>query len=257
MARVRRRSRQREEINLGGDFWISYSDLMAGLLLVFIFVTTAMTFNLMRQKEEAEAAHERLNAIVERNTKSLAEWDRAIKQLCANPELKEHNAIPDCETGAIELAEGAFFPFNSADLTIEGQNNLASAVPIIVRQLQQFPLLWEKLETISVIGHTDTIGSYEYNLVLSQNRAREVVEFLTGSDQVDEPTRSTLRKLLVAGGASFSRPHPACFYRESPNCQSRDRRVELKLDLDDNAMRKDLNGILEEVLRSQREYLSP
>jgi chemotaxis protein MotB len=254
VARVRRRAR--EEVNLGGDFWISYSDLMAGLLLVFIFVTTVMTLNLSRQHDEVKKAHERLNAIIERNTKSLAEWDRAIKQLCSDPELKERKARPDCETGAIELAEGAFFPFNSADLSEEGRRNLASAVPIIVRRLEQFPLLWEKLETISVIGHTDTTGSYEYNLRLSQDRARQVVEFLTGSEEVEESARGTLRRLLVAGGAASSRPHPECTDPNSADCQSRARRVELRLDLDDNQMRKELNGILQEVLRSQQEERS-
>jgi chemotaxis protein MotB len=256
MARTRRRDRQREEINLGGDFWISYSDLMTGLLLIFVFVTTAMTLNLAREGKNVKDAHERLNAIVEKNTKSLAEWDRAIRQLCTDPELMEHNARPNCETGAIELAEGAFFPFNSAELTAEGRHNLASAVPIVVRQLKEFPLLWQKLETISVIGHTDSVGSYEYNLRLSQDRARQVVEFLTSSEEIAESDRATLRGLLVAAGSSFSRPHPDCADRASPECQSRDRRVELRLDLDDNEMRKDLNGILKEVLRSQEEGLS-
>lgn len=223
---------------------------MAGLLLVFIFVTIAMTLNLARKNDEMARATDRLNAIVKKNTKSLAEWDRAIKQLCNDTALTAHNVRPDCETGAIELAEGAFFGFNRADLSEEGQKNLATAVPIIVRQLQQFPLLWEKLETISVIGHTDREGTYEYNLQLSQNRARSVVEFLTASGDIDESSRNTLRRLLVAGGASFSRL-PACLDRASPDCPQRARRVELRLDLDDNAMRKDLNGILQEVLASQ------
>lgn len=251
MPRPRRRARQREEINLGGDFWISYSDLMAGLLLIFIFVTMAMTLDLVRQNNEMTRATERLNAIVEQNTESVAEWNRAIKQLCNDAQLREHNALPDCETGAIELAEGAFFGFNSAELSEAGQRNLATAVPIIVRQLEQFPLLWKKLDTISVIGHTDTVGTYAYNLQLSQDRARRVVEFLTASEDIDESSRATLRRLLVAGGASFSRPHPKCPDQESAECQERARRVELRLDLDDNDMRKALNDILQAVVASQ------
>lgn len=252
MPRMRRSARQREEINLGGDFWISYSDLMAGLLLVFIFVTVSMTLNLARKNEQMTRAEKRLNAIVEKNTKSLKEWNAAIKQLCVDPKLKQHNVQPDCETGAIELPEGAFFGFNSADLSEKGRSKLATAVPIIVRRLEKFPLLWAKLETISVVGHTDRVGTYEYNLQLSQNRARRVVEFLTTSPDIDSASRDTLRRLLVAGGASFSQP-PNCASQEIDECKSRARRVELRLDLDDNEMRKDLNGILEEVLASQAE----
>ncbi|CAA0093072.1 OmpA family protein [Zhongshania aliphaticivorans] len=65
---------------------------------------------------------------------------------------------------------GVFFETNSAILTINATTILDKAVAVIQQS---------DAEKIEVSGHTDAIGSDNYNLTLSQNRAQSVKRYLT------------------------------------------------------------------------------
>ncbi len=62
-----------------------------------------------------------------------------------------------------------YFKTNSAELTEVSQKSL----PLILQSIKD-----RKSENISVIGHTDTVGDREYNLILSKNRALAVSHIL-------------------------------------------------------------------------------
>ena len=66
-------------------------------------------------------------------------------------------------------ADDVLFAFNSADLTPSMQSKLDS----IMGKLQD-----ASVASIKVIGHTDSVGSDEYNLQLSQQRASSVAGYL-------------------------------------------------------------------------------
>jgi len=65
---------------------------------------------------------------------------------------------------------GIQFDFNSAAIKPESQATLAE----IAKLLRESPEL-----KILVVGHTDTVGAFEYNRTLSQKRAESVVAHLT------------------------------------------------------------------------------
>ncbi|MDP9691011.1 UNVERIFIED_ORG: outer membrane protein OmpA-like peptidoglycan-associated protein [Pseudomonas mohnii] len=66
-------------------------------------------------------------------------------------------------------ADDVLFAFNSADLTPSMQSKLDS----VMGKLQD-----PSVASIKVIGHTDSVGSDEYNQELSQKRASSVAEYL-------------------------------------------------------------------------------
>jgi OOP family OmpA-OmpF porin len=66
-------------------------------------------------------------------------------------------------------ADDVLFAFNSADLTPSMQSRLDS----VMGKLQD-----PSVTSIKVVGHTDSVGSDEYNLELSQKRASSVAEYL-------------------------------------------------------------------------------
>jgi outer membrane protein OmpA-like peptidoglycan-associated protein len=71
--------------------------------------------------------------------------------------------------GTIMSLSDILFDFNKADLRPEAQLNLAKVSVI----LMQYPEMH-----ISVEGHTDNVGSEDYNLKLSEKRAKSVYDFL-------------------------------------------------------------------------------
>ena len=79
--------------------------------------------------------------------------------------------------GTIMSLSDILFDFNKADLRQEAQLNLAKVSVI----LQQYPEMH-----ISVEGHTDNVGAEDYNLKLSEKRARSVYDFLVHEGVVAE-----------------------------------------------------------------------
>ncbi|MBU8869357.1 MAG: OmpA family protein [Gemmatimonadales bacterium] len=81
----------------------------------------------------------------------------------------------------ITFDSGILFAVNKADIQFAAGQNLTNLAAI----LQKYP------DTdILVEGHTDSSGSDEYNLSLSQNRAQSVANYLTG--QTVDATRFTI-----------------------------------------------------------------
>ncbi len=87
------------------------------------------------------------------------------------PEVKEEIAVIEEQVKPEEkyLIKPVFFDFDSSILSEKSKSALAE----IARLMQKFPTL-----PLEVMGHTDAVGSYEYNQALSQRRAQAVADYL-------------------------------------------------------------------------------
>src|SRR5207245_10429772 len=100
---------------------------------------------------------------------------------------KELQQIPGVEVTrpaeneiAVQLTNDILFDFNSAALRTESQQTLRD----LATNFQRYPD-----ETVSVEGHTDNVGSPEYNQGLSERRAYSVRDYLV--NQGVAPSRGT------------------------------------------------------------------
>lgn len=102
------------------------------------------------------------------------------------------------------------FELDSADLTVETQQNLA----VFAQMMQD-----ERLEIARFVveGHTDALGTDAYNVELSQARAEAVKTFLTGLGVAEDRLSSI--------GLGKSKP------RTGDEFDPENRRVELRIDL--------------------------
>jgi outer membrane protein OmpA-like peptidoglycan-associated protein len=75
----------------------------------------------------------------------------------------------DLETSGRTAVYGIYFDFDRADIKPESEPTLTE----IARLLRDAPEL-----ALFVVGHTDSIGEYDYNVGLSRRRAEAVVEAL-------------------------------------------------------------------------------
>ena len=76
------------------------------------------------------------------------------------------------KTGTSAILENVFFDFDQSDLKAESYAELDRLLALLNQN--------ENL-SIQISGHTDNVGGREYNLTLSENRAKAVVDYLTGN----------------------------------------------------------------------------
>jgi outer membrane protein OmpA-like peptidoglycan-associated protein len=106
--------------------------------------------------------------------------------------------------------ENVYFEYNKATLSPESYKKLDR----VIEFLKQNP----EIKKVEISGHTDNIGSFSYNVKLSRNRARSVVEYLVNNGISSER--------LVSQGYAFEYPIAP---NSSPEGREKNRRVEFEI----------------------------
>ena len=285
-------------------YWLSYSDMMAGLLLTFVLI---ISFTMLHAKmdydekqmqltgkeqelsvkaeeldkereivsqqaeqlnaqEEALAEqgekiaiqeqtlkeqHELLNkleALMSEQQQKLddiigvrAELVQALSQEFENSNLK---VSVDDKTGAITFDASILFDYNKSEIKTTGEEFLSEFLPRYVDVLLS-PKYRDNISEIIIEGHTDTEGTYIFNLQLSQKRALAVAEYCLGdkSEILSDSQLEEMRKLVSATGCSYSKP----VYDEDGDIDMEaSRRVEFLFRLKDEEMVREMMEILSE-----------
>ncbi len=207
---VRRGSRDEAE----KPFWISFSDLMTALMVLFLTAMSvallAVTKRVSDEAREKEAREQSLRALLERIQQEAASYQ---------------GLTVDFDRHSINFGPRATFQFASDSLSEDGGALLREFVPRILRVAREDQSKrW--LKRIIVEGFTDEKGSYLFNLDLSLRRSQRVLCALlspTTSQTVELSTgdREMIRDLFLVGGYSFNSPRKTA--EES-------RRIELRLE---------------------------
>jgi OOP family OmpA-OmpF porin len=130
-------------------------------------------------------------------------------------------AAPQPTWEKLALSAELLFEFNSAVLKPEGRQRLDE----IAMQLQD-----ARMEQIAITGHTDRIGSPQYNMKLSQERAQAVMEYLKSRGPSQNYSMAGRGEAEPVTGASCSRMGPESgANRRLVQCLQPDRRVEIQL----------------------------
>ncbi len=190
------------ELNNSGEHWLSVSDLMSGLMIVFLFVSIALMRDAMIErdkiKEVAVAYQENqveiYDALMEEFDKDLERWDATVDQ------------------------ETLSFRFRSPDVLFDaGQINLQKAFQEILsdffpRYLGILMRFRDSINEVRIEGHTSSDWSersteeeaYFKNMELSQGRTRSVLAYVYAlQPKVEE--RSWVKQHIAAVGFSSSR----------------------------------------------------
>ena len=144
------------------------------------------------------------------------------------------------ENGDIVLDSSVFFETNKSAIRPEGQALLNRFIPVYLSVLLRDEYS-DYLGEIIIEGHTDSTGTYEKNLELSQDRALQVALYCLDLPGLTPQQKAKLQQILTAKGRSSS----DLIYDEN-GLEDKDasRRVEFKFSLKDAQMIEEMNRIL-------------
>lgn len=205
-----------EENSEGNIFWITMTDLMTGLVLVFVvmFFYTYMTSHLELVKQ------------------TLAK-ENATKALQESLKSQKIDATVDPISGVVKISDLELFELSSYELSDKGKAYLDKFAPAYFDSLFTNAYFDKNIEKIIIQGHTDSqtfAGKYsddeQYmkNMELSLNRAYTVANYMTMTPY-NKVNGDKLRKMIIVEGASFSQP----ILVNGKEDFAKSRRVELKL----------------------------
>ncbi|EGR1555934.1 OmpA family protein [Vibrio parahaemolyticus] len=186
-----------------GEHWMSVSDLMAGLMMVFLFISVALMRDAMLErdkiKEVAETYQKTQQAIyislLEEFAKDLDKWGAEI----------------DRDTLSVNFtAPEVLFANGEANLTEQFQFILDDFFPRYLKVLEQYkPIIQE----IKIEGHTSSrwnhdssdYEAYFNNMRLSQSRTRAVLGYIMNLEEVSREHYGWVKNNVAAVGYSSSK----------------------------------------------------
>jgi len=106
----------------------------------------------------------------------------------------------DKKTGSLRLASNILFDSGQSVLKPEAKIELKKAFENYIGALVTNKEIRKHLDKIIIEGHTDSDGTYIYNLNLSQKRALAVMEYLL---TLDFTKKHNIRPLMTASGRAY------------------------------------------------------
>ena len=214
------------------SFWASYSDLMAGLLMVFALTTVITLVDI----------GDRLL----KPTQVVKEWEKVLDDICHDQDLaRMDNVRIDCSTGALIISdENLRFGFSRTELGQEAEQVLRQAVPKYLEIIHRYPKFLDHIEVIEISGHTDRKDARGANPSISRDRAGRTLEFLF-EEPAMAPYVNLLREKAITAGYSDTRYPIECQQRVV--CAAA-RRVEIAVHLEYRDVLEEFLDILKQVI---------
>ncbi|NGZ74079.1 OmpA/MotB family protein [Saccharibacillus alkalitolerans] len=218
------------------SFWVSYTDLMSALLVIFALVIMITLAQSQSAYEAKAAAINEKNQIIEEAAGVKSEIIEALVKSFQDSDLAME---VDPQTGSIRFSGGVFFESNSSEVSATGRKYLKQFIPQYIEILLSDRFKGE-IAQIIVEGHTDTKGGYLYNLKLSQDRALSVVQEIYQPTFPNFKYKEELKPVITANGRSFSIP---ILKANGKIDADKSRRVEFKFRLKDDQLLDQLQGL--------------
>lgn len=183
--------------NEENPFSLSTGDLMAGLMFIFVLLLSYMMLNVQQKADHDSDTIKEYNRI---KTQLYIDLEKEFKD-----DLKVWNAVIDSAKLSIRFQEPkTLFTFGDDDLKPAFITILNDFFPRYLSVINS-DAYRENIEEIRIEGHTDSTGSYETNMELSQDRTRAVLNHCLHLIDNEELKKWTTFR-ITANGLSYSHP---------------------------------------------------
>jgi hypothetical protein len=176
-------------------FWISYSDLMTALMVLFLVAMTvallAVTNKISEADQKKTQREDEISELLRRIADATKEFPGVV--------VKGHS---------IDFGDRARFGTDSHRLNQEQAQLLRAFIPKVL-QIVRDPLGQKWVKRVVVEGYADQRGTYLHNLNLSMQRSERVMCVLMAKPREGEMPLSTedrllIREIFLSGGSSFN-----------------------------------------------------
>ncbi len=222
--------------------WISISDMMTGLMMVFLFIS--ILYMNQVQKDSAERIKKSKESIEQID--KITEKHKNYKEIIAKRlktefqyDLKKWNAIiPQDNSLTIRfLSPDIMFNAGSSMIKKEFKNILSDFCPRYFKILYN---LRKEINEVRIEGHTSKEwkgalskkDAYFKNMKLSQDRTRSVLQYCVNLNNIKININNWMMKTLTANGLSSSKPTKECVHN-SVRCRKLRRRVEFRISVNE------------------------
>ncbi len=204
IGKARDRNVQVDEEN---PYWISFSDIMAGLLIIFILASLILILELLETREQ-----------INRSVASIVEAEQVRGTILREiqEELKQKNILVEVsDNESVLRIPDDLLAFETDRYRIPPSPRIQEVVYEIGKVIYEriaYEKRWQYLDTIFVEGHTDSRPSYRQmgNWGLSAYRAISVwnywIEHLPEEMRLEDLVNHENEKLFSVSGYAETRP---------------------------------------------------
>ena len=186
--------------------WVSFSDIMTGLMVVFMFIAVSYMVEAQEKQRERDLIFEEFKATKERLFAELAEEFK--------DDFKEWDVMLDKDLSIKFTNPDVLFQSGKADIRPRFASILDDFLPRYFSVLLN-PRYSDKIAEIRIEGHTDAVPAPQFdrdpyigNIKLSQLRSAEVLKYFRNMAyyrQLSNSTEQQLQFWLTANGLSYGR----------------------------------------------------
>lgn len=198
--------------NEDSSHFISLSDIMTALMLVFMFLSVAIIFQINQNSEKADVMSNIVQTYEQKDNsiyKSLTETFDENKRKQLGIKINEADLSVSFEDDKIKFDTG------KSEISQEFAEKLDLFFPDFIINVVKGQI--DDIQEIRIEGYADTDGikgekdeikNYLFNMRLSQNRARNVLEYCINMPQTRQMNKSDFDKIkekITANGLSSSK----------------------------------------------------
>lgn len=223
------------------DYLASVSDVMSGLLFVFIITVVVFAFALVKQKDAYGVERDKLTGVRQEQRELLLDIERLLR--------KQGVAVTvDPEQGVLRLGEELLFASGRADLDEKGRGTVAKLSSVLAEVLPCYTPSRNaqvcgskgnngRVDALFVEGHTDDrplrlpVAGLKDNWDLSAARAKTIYKALVPDDVLGSPGsldnlwNDARQPLLGLSGYEARRPVDTNLTEEG---RAKNRRIDLR-----------------------------
>ena len=210
------------------EHWISISDMMAGLMVIFLFIAISYMLHVRADKEKIEqiaVTYEKLQSDL------YTDLEEEFKN-----DLNKWNAVLNKQTLSIRFKEPeVLFESGSAEVRAPFKKILDDFFPRYIQILRRSKYI-DDIAEIRIEGHTSSEwqmgtsseAAYIHNMELSQGRTRSVLEYVLKIPSIgqNQEIQDWLTHYLTANGLSSSK---LITYPDGRENRGESRRVEFRV----------------------------
>ena len=200
------------------EHWVAVSDLMAGLMMIFLLIAIVYMVQVEAEASKIEAEAARVEEVTARIREIAVIYQELKQQLYADlvdefrDDLPEWGAELDRDTLTVRFNDpDVLFETGSSELRPRFRQILDEFFPRYASILNS-DTYQQDIEEVRIEGHTSSVwrvttseeDSYFLNMELSQARTRSTLRYVLSLPRVQNDVE-WLRRHLTANGLSFSR----------------------------------------------------